>query len=422
MKKLSIQIKQLPNSPGVYFFRRGREILYIGKATSLRDRVRSYFSSTGVETNRSGRIVRMLALTTGIRYQRTDSVLEALLLETALIKKHQPKYNAHEKDDKSFWHVVITKEDWPRVLMVRGSKLQPEANFYRFTLKGSDANKNLLLASAVFGPFPNASELLEALRLIRKIFPYRDKCQPLSGKRCFNAQIGLCPGVCFGAITFVAYRRRINHLKLLLAGRVRLLVTTLGHEMRATARRHDFEKSVQLRDQIHALKHIQDVGLIKNSLNTTMSRSNLDINCRRIEAYDIAHLGGSNAVGVMVVTEDGELKRSGYRKFKVSHGADDLANLREVLERRLAHLKWPKPNLIIVDGGLNQLSVVKNLLAKAKIIIPIVSVVKDEHHRPKSILGDQNLIADKRRLIFLVNHEAHRFAIAFHRHRRGKII
>ena len=399
---LSIKkIKKLPDAPGVYFFTRGREILYIGKATSLRDRVRSYFSSAGIEISRGGRIVQMLALTTGVRYQKTDSVLEALLLESALIKKHQPKYNAREKDGKSYWSVIITDEEFPRVLMIRGQNLK--ANTYKL--------------QATYGPFPNSSELRVALRLIRKILPYRDKCKPLIGKRCFNAQIGLCPGVCNGAITSIAYRRQISHLKLLLAGRVRPLIAKLTREMRATAKRQDFEKSAQLRDQIRALTHIQDVGLIK-TWKSDFQVQGSPTSWFRIEAYDIAHLGGSNAVGVMVVAEAGELKQDDYRKFKVSHGADDLANLREVLERRLAHPEWPRPDLIVVDGGVNQLNIAKNILIKAKITIPVVAVVKNEHHRPKDLFGGQKLSFDQRRLIFLLNHEAHRFAITFHRHRR----
>ncbi|HEY4476672.1 MAG TPA: UvrB/UvrC motif-containing protein [Candidatus Paceibacterota bacterium] len=404
------KVKKLPDTPGVYFFTRGREILYIGKATSLRDRARSYFSSATVERSRGGRIVQMLALVTGLRYKRTDSVLEALLLESELIKKHQPKYNAREKDDKSYWYVVITKEDWARVLMIRGQRLK--AITYKL--------------EAVFGPFPHGAELREALRLIRKIFPYRDQCQPLAGKPCFNAQIGLCPGVCLSAdkaglghISPVVYHHQISHLKLLLSGRVKSLINMLTREMNTSARQSAFERSAELRDQIRALTHIQDIGLIKKSMSrVTLDMSNINF---RIEAYDIAHLGGSNAVGVMVVVEAGELERSGYRKFKVSHGADDLANLREILERRLAHREWPKPNLIVVDGGPNQLATIKNILAKSKTSIPVVSVVKDERHQPKGLLGDQKMIAKYRNLILQLNHEAHRFAIAFHRRRRKKL-
>ncbi len=405
-------VNKLPDAPGVYFFTRGKEILYIGKATSLRDRVRSYLRLEVVES-RGERIVRMLTLATGVRHEPTESVLEALLLESELIKKHQPKYNAREKDDKSYWYVVITKEEFPRVLMVRRSKLQEEENSDRFThlLMGSDTTQNFPLLSA-YGPFPNASELREALRLIRKILPYRDNCKPLSNKPCFNAQIGLCPGVCSGGIIKTDYRRRVSHLKLLLAGRVRPLTATLTREMKASARRRDFERSGELRDQIRALTHIQDIGLIKKS----MSRTVLDMNFR-IESYDIAHLAGSGAVGVMVVSEAGELEKSGYRKFKVANKGNDLANLREVFERRFAHGEWSLPNLIIVDGGLNQLNLIKKVLIENKLKTPVTSVVKDEKHKPKDILGDQRMITNHRALILRLNHATHNFALRYHRQR-----
>ena len=400
MKKLFTQINKLPDAPGVYFFTRGKDILYIGKATSLRDRVRSYLRAEVAES-RGGRIVQMLALATGVKHEPTASVLEALLLESELIKKHQPKYNAREKDDKSYWYIVVTKEDWPRVLMTRGQKL--EASPYPL--------------EATYGPFPNASELREALRLIRKILPYRDTCKPLSGKRCFNAQIGLCPGICLpdgkagaGTMDAKSYRQRIRHLKLLLSGRVRPLVTTLTREMKVAAKRHDFERGGELRDQIRALTHIQHVGLIKE--RAPSSQTNF-----RIVSYDIAHLAGQAAVGGMTVMEDGELKKSDYRKFKVKRAGDDLANLREVLERRLAHTEWPQPNLIVVDGGPNQLKTIREVLAENKLKIPTVSVVKDERHKPKDILGDQKVVTPHRALILRLNHDTHNFAIRYHRQR-----
>lgn len=418
MNKLAQQIKNLPDTPGVYFFKRGKEILYIGKATSLRDRVRSYFSSTAVETSRGGRIVQMLALAASVDFQVTDSVLEALILESQLIKKHQPKYNAKAKDDKSYLYVVITKEDWPRVLAIRGKDLlQEEANSDRFThlLAGSDATHNLPLLFA-FGPFPHSSELKEALKIIRKIFPFRDTCKLNQSRGCFNYQIGLCPGVCIGAISKIDYQKNINQIAQLFRGRKQSLIKKLKQLMRQASREHNFEQAARTRDQIFALNHIQDVSLIKIP---PMSRTPLDM---RIEAYDVAHLGGGAAVGVMVVAENGELKKSGYRKFKVTHGADDLANLREVLARRLAHPKWSLPELVVIDGGLNQLNTVKIVLAKEKITLPVVSVVKDEHHRPREIIGDQKMALKHRALILRLNHEAHRFAIGYHRHRMRKLV
>lgn len=177
---ISQDLKQfnLPDGPGVYFFKQGKSILYVGKATSLHDRVRSYFNKDLIES-RGPRLVAMLELADSIDFIQTDSVLEALILEAREIKKYQPKYNTREKDNKSFYQVIITKEDYPRVLMIRERELEVKPD-----LAGSIKYK--------FGPFPYPSELREALRIVRKIFTYRDKCSPLSGRACFNVQIGLC--------------------------------------------------------------------------------------------------------------------------------------------------------------------------------------------------------------------------------------
>ena len=183
MERINLSKFKLPDSPGVYFFKKGRAVLYIGKATSLRDRVRSYFASDIVST-RGESIARMVNEATSVAHKKTDSVLEALILEANLIKSHQPPYNAISKDNKSFNYVVITKEDFPRVMTMRGRELG------ELNLKPNTSN-----LKAVFGPFPQGSVLREALKIVRKIFPFSDNCRPNQGKSCFNAQIGLCPGV-----------------------------------------------------------------------------------------------------------------------------------------------------------------------------------------------------------------------------------
>ena len=418
MKKLAQQIKKLPDTPGVYFFKRKNEILYIGKATSLRDRVRSYFSDAAIEVNRGGRIVQMLSLATKVDYQVTDSVLEALILESQLIKKYQPKYNAKAKDDKSYLYVIITHEDFPRVMMVRGSQCQGST----LTEKG----RTFKLQK--FGPFPNASELKSALKIVRKILPFRDTCKLHQPRGCFNYQIGLCPGSCIGAINKINYQKIIQQIKLLFRGQKQSLIKELKQLMRQASREHNFEQAARRRDQISALKHIQDVSLIKNPTPMSIRRGEFDpvrdfaFNGvdMRIEAYDVAHLAGSEAVGVMVVAENGEFKKSDYRKFKVTNGADDLANLRELLARRLTHADWPLPNLVVIDGGANQWRAARAVLTATNHKIPIVAVVKDEHHRPREIIGNPKARLAHRELILRLNHEAHRFAVAFHRHRQRR--
>ena len=251
MKSQDLRKFKLPDAPGVYFFKREGKILYVGKATSLRDRVLSYFSADVIET-RGPRIVDMVAKADRISFQKTDSVLEALLLEAELIKKLEPPYNTEGKDDKSFNYIVITNENFPRVLVVRQKDLNSKLEARSHKLK------------TIFGPFPHGSLLKEALRIIRKIFPFRDnKCQPNQGKPCFNRQIGLCPGVCTGEITKEQYVKTIHRIKLFFGGKKTQILKNLELEMETVARIRNFERAGGIKKTLFALKHIQDISLIK---------------------------------------------------------------------------------------------------------------------------------------------------------------
>lgn len=395
---------QIPDNPGVYFFiGPKKEILYIGKATSLADRVRSYFNSD-ILASRGPKIEKMIEKATTVKWQETDSVLEALLLETELIKKNKPPYNTREKDDKSYWHVVVTKEDFPRVLMVRGRELVEKDDLPEI--------KN------IFGPFPSASELKVALKLIRDIFPFRDKCEPEQGKPCFNRQIGLCPGVCTGEISKTEYGKIIRNLALFFQGKKSEVVKNLEKEMKLSAKVQNFEKAADIRNRIFAINHIRDVALIKN-------RSESDRQSGfRVEAYDIAHTSGKDVVGVMSVLIDGEPDKSSYRKFKLRVDRnDDVGNLKEILFRRLEHPEWGTPNLLVIDGGRGQYYAAKQMLFEAGIFWPVVAVTKDEKHRARDIIGDkENLKQEQIDDCIIANAEAHRFAIAYHRQRRGRML
>jgi excinuclease ABC subunit C len=396
MKSQELKNFDLPDAPGVYFFKHGKNILYVGKATSLKDRVKSYFSRDILLT-RSPLIAKMLDEADKVEYMQTDSVLEALILEANQIKKHQPPANSRDKDDKSYNFVLITKEDFPRLLVERGKNL--EHLDYK--------------VSKVFGPFPHAGELREALKIVRRIFPYRDNKCKMNGRLCFNAQIGLCPGPCGGRISKTEYRKIIRHITLFFEGKKSDLIKSLEKEMKQFAKEHRFEEAEKVKRQLFALDHIQDIALIKKDLEKTGET------VFRIEAYDIAHLSGQNAVGVMTVVEDGEVNKSQYRKFKIRLDKnDDTKNLKEVLSRRLNHPEWPMPSLIAIDGGVGQLNAAKSVLKERGLEIQIVSIVKDERHKAHEILGlgDQNLS----RAIILANAEAHRFAIGYHRKLRGK--
>lgn len=387
----------LPDTPGVYFFlgppKRGRKILYIGKATSLRDRVKSYLSKTVFDT-RGPLVSKMIEEATSVKFIETDSVLEALILEANEIKKRQPFFNSKEKDDKSYNYVTITKEDYPKVVVTRGS--------------------------GTYGPFPHSSELKEALKIIRKIFPYRDdKCR-LVGRPCFNAQIGLCSGPCAGRISKQDYGKSIRNLKMFFEGKKPQLVKILEKEMRQLAREHKFEEAEKVKRQIFALDHIQDIALIKNDLEARSYKPEANF---RIEAYDIAHISGTNVVGVMTVVENGELNKSQYRKFKIRLDKnDDTQNLKEVLERRLKHREWRFPNLIVVDGGVGQINIAREIVRSRASDIKVVAVVKDERHKAREIIGDTKSTKSPAfdKVILLANSEAHRFAIGYHRRLRSK--
>lgn len=390
----------LPETPGVYFFLDTEGVLlYIGKATSLRDRVKSYFVQDILET-RGPKILLMLEQIAAIAYAQTESVLEALILEGNLIKSEQPPYNTDAKDDKSYNHVVITREKFPRVLIVRGRDIEQK--------KFTDPVKY------IFGPFPAGGALREALKIVRKLFPYRDTCKPDGKKPCFNAQIGLCPGVCTGAVSAKEYGSTINHIRLFFEGHKNDIVKQLTREMKAAAKVLDFERAGELKKTLFGLKHIQDMALIKDDLR--------ERHAHRIEGYDVAHLGGTASVGVMTVVEESRANKQEYRQFKLrdKHGGNDLSALGEILTRRLKHHEWPLPEVIVIDGGELQYGVAEGILREAGLTIPIVGVVKNARHQPERLIGPEALTKRFEKEILLVNSEAHRFAITFHRKRRGK--
>lgn len=390
-----------------------REILYIGKAAVLKDRVRSYFSKD-LGAVRSPAIVKMVEEAKSITWQQTDSVLEALILEANLIKQHLPPYNVASRDNKSFNYLVITKENFPRLIVVRGRELFQ--------------NWNEAKIRSLFGPFPQGLSLKDAVVIVRKIFPYRDsKCTPcedqrktIAGKRgaackpCFNRQIGLCPGVCTGECSKTVYMDTIRHITELFSGNFQGLKRQLVKEMKAAAKEQDFEKAEVLRRQCSALEHIKDVSLIKNERVSAGGGA-------RVEAYDVAHTGGSETVGVMTVVDNGEAYKAAYRKFKINSVTNnDVAALSEMLERRLAHDEWPLPRVFAVDGGAAQMKAALRILKKAGIEIPVVGVVKNEFHKPERLIGDKRAIEAYERDILLANNEAHRYAIVWHRRRLQK--
>lgn len=405
MKREDIQKKKLPDAPGVYFFLGSKkEILYIGKATSLKNRVRSYFAKDIAE-KRSKLIAKMVQEAKTVEWTQTDSVLEALILESNLIRTHKPKYNTISKDDKSYNHLIITKETFPRVLVVRAKDLAEQYS-----------DEEILYH---FGPFTSGSLFREALKIVRRLFKYYDMATPVGeektkvakGKIDFNRQIGLYPS----EENKDEYMRTIRHIRLFFEGKKEEIVRELEKDMMAFAKEEKFEEAEVLKRKIFALQHIQDIALIKDE-----HRMYRDEDSVRIEAYDIAHLQGEHMVGVMTVVEGGEPAKSEYRKFKIQSltGSNDPAALKEVLERRLGHPEWPYPQIIVVDGSTAQKNAAEHVLRKAGVLIPVVAVVKDERHKPIRLIAAKKLLEKYEHAILLANAESHRFAISYHRSKR----
>ena len=188
--------------------------------------------------------------------------------------------------------------------------------------------------------------------------------------------------------------------------------------MKVSAKRREFEKAGEIKRQLFALTHINDIALIKRDDDMEM----LGVRPYRIEAYDIAHMSGKDMVGVMVVVRNQTAHKAGYRMFKIKSlsGANDPAALREVLMRRLKHEEWDFPDLIAVDGNEIQKRVAEEVLEEYNLPISVVAVVKDARHKARAIIGNENIVKARKTAILIANEEAHRFAIAFHKKTRGK--
>lgn len=391
-------LPKLPDSPGVYLFKEKGQILYIGKATSLRDRVKSYFGKDLFNT-RGPMVLDMVTKSDSLEFFETDSVLEALILEANLIKKHQPVANTKEKDNKSFYVVAVTKEEIPKVLIIRERELE---------------NKDIKLR-AKFGPFPNGSVIREAVSIVRRIFPFQDENSLKKDQKEFYRQLGLSPD--FTKSDFKnTYEENIENLILFFKGKKREIVKKLEKEMMNLAKEEKFEMADAFKKKIFALNHIKDVSLIKKENTENREKA------FRIEGYDVSHTGGSEMVGVMTVVTNGVTEKSEYRKFKIKgfDKSNDVGALREILLRRFAHTEWVYPNMIVVDGSVAQKRATEKVLNEIGAVIPVIAVVKDERHKPKALLGGKDYIKGREDAIVLVNSEAHRFSIKYHKDLRGK--
>lgn len=372
-----------------------KSVLYVGKAVNLRRRVSSYF-----QRPHDYRISKMVSLVRDIETKNTDTAIEALILEAKLIKKFLPPYNVLEKDDKSFLYVEITKEKFPRVILTRGKDLKTPG-------------RNLKIAKQ-FGPFTSSSSLKEALKILRKIFPWSIHLPTEKFKRaCFEYELGLCPGTCIGAITSIEYKKNISRLVMFFEGKKEAIVRSLQKEMIDLSKRMEFEKAEKIKRQVFALNHIHEVALIREDyLDGDAPASKV-----RIEGYDISNISGSSAVGSMVVFIDGKPAKDQYKKFKIRtiNSPNDVGMLKEVIERRLKHSSdWPLPDVMLIDGGAPQVNAVSDVLEAHSLRLNVLGLAKGPKRKNNDLIGFAPKGVDIK-LLAKVRDEAHRFAVSYHR-------
>lgn len=428
-QKLREKLKNLPNQPGVYFYKNSRdEVIYVGKAANLKNRVRSYFNRKHSDQKTCALVAEIFDL----EWIVTDTEIDALFLESEMIKRYKPAFNILLRDDKSAIFVRINLND----------KI-PFVDFTRQPLPDG---------AQYFGPFYSSLAIKKSLRILRKIFPYfLHDLTKISRKKIskLNQQIGVEPNISTSE-NRENYKKDLRNLISYIKGNRVKIMKKIESEMQLAARKKNFELAAKKRDQLRNLSELKkqivfgreeflDIG--KDAALTDLKKMlKLSDIPRRIEAFDISHISGENVTASMVVATNGVADKRAYRKFRLGSSANDCENLRLAIVRRLKHLHdWGKPDLVILDGGIQQLSAVANLLVKEK--IPFVGRNKSGNHSgnaplklviPESYFTKKKNEKLKTREIFLKNshhvakliarldEEAHRFAISYHQNLRQK--
>ncbi len=375
-KALEDKLKTLPRSPGVYFHKSETgEIIYVGKAAVLKNRVRQYFQSSRGFDNKTLALVNEIHDTDWVE---TESEIDALFLESEMVKRYMPRYNVLLRDDKSQMFVRIDmKSEWPTVTFTRNPH-DDGAEYY--------------------GPFYNGYALKNAIRYLRKVFPYFIK-PPIKESSKLDQDLGLSPRMSEGS---EAYKANLRKLITYIKGNRKAITAELEKEMKQAAAEQRFETAVQLRNKLGYMKELQrrvmfgdreflDISKDK-ALSDLMELFSLKTIPKRIEGYDISHQGGMNVVASMVVFTNGVSDRAEYRKFKTKiEKNDDVGNMHETLLRRFSEKNiksWGMPELVLIDGGKRQLDAALRAVAERGVVVPMISIAKREEeviiHRSKS--------------------------------------
>lgn len=403
-ERLKQKLSKLPASPGVYFHKNAAgEIIYVGKAAVLKNRVRQYFQKSEKDVKTAALIAEIY----DTDWIQVDTEMDALFLESEMIKRYMPKWNILLRDDKTVSYVRISMNE--------------EVPYVSFTRNPVDDGATYV------GPFYGKSGVERAVRSLRRVFPYYIK--PYSGKKTLDTDLGLTPGIEVGKCTPRDYKRNLRKLIRCLEGGRGKLMRELEKTMLDEASKGNYELAAEARNQLFGLKEFRkkivfsDKEFIDISSDQALSELKrlLDLPkppCR-IEGYDISHQSGTNTVASMVVFINGAAARSEYRKFKIRTSTnDDLKSMTEVITRRMKHKEWEYPDLILLDGGAGQVGAVLPLVGD----IPVIGRDKSGDHSKSAavkIIVNGKIIplaksSHLARLIARIDEEAHRFAITYH--------
>lgn len=402
----------VPTTPGVYWFLqsgpaspKGGKVIYVGKAKNLKNRLNSYRQLASLDPKTR----LMLESADRFKFKSLDSEIEAILTESRLIQLYQPHFNLILKDNKSPVYLTITKELYPRVLITR--------------------------QTGTFGPFKSNQTLRQILERLRHIFPYCNAtaAQKKKHQACFYFHLNLCPGACVGQISPADYQKNIHHLKLFFQNKQKRLLSGLNQEMLQFSKTQQYEAAAKVNRQLQALADFWQAQFIPLEL-PRLSSDHIALELKqlfgfpihRLETYDISNLSGTNPTGGMVVATDGKINKNEYRLFNIRDltTSNDPAMMAEMLQRRLNHLEWGKPDLIIVDGSITQIKAVLKVTASQ---IPVVGLAKNPDrlvfYNPltrRKTIKPLPPATSASRLLLQLRDEAHRFGRKQHLRLRAK--
>ena len=426
---LQSKLDTLPRTPGVYFHKdQSGEVIYVGKAAVLRNRVRQYFQESRTNDAKTNALIAEIV---DVDWVETESEIDALFLESEMVKRYKPRYNILLRDDKSQLYVRIDmKNEWPTVT---------------YTRNPADDGAEYL------GPFYNGYAVKKALRYLRKIFPYYDSPSREGERRSLHDHLGLTP---YG-MTPDEYKKNLRKLRQYISGHRTTLVREIEYEMKQAAKNRQFEEATKLRNTLHSLKELQRRIMFgdKEFLDVSKDRALVGLTDLlglpsipvRIEGYDISHMSGTNVVASMVVFANGVSKRDEYRKFKTSREQNnDFDNMNETIGRRFSiknRSAWGMPDILLIDGGKGQLDAALRALEALEIEgLPCIGIAKKEeqivvHVTRSSVCVNEQVIgqlggrvikssdyivvelphsSDIIRLLQRIRDESHRFAVSYH--------